>query len=329
MEAPSLVSTSPGAGSFALDVQSLDAMRRAARQSPEDGLRQVAKQFEALFVGMMLKSMREATPDSTLFDSTSGKLYQSMLDQQLAQSLSGRGLKLADALFAQLRRNLPVADNATGGATPAAATALPAPPASPAPRTAAGAAPAAASTVPIRPARADGSPLEALRVPPAAQGGAARAASAVADRIGDFVARIGNAAKTASEASGVPAALIAAQAALESGWGQREIRGDDGARSFNLFGIKADRSWKGAVAETTTSEYVNGAWQHVKARFRAYASYEEAFADYARFLAGNPRYAGVVGARDATEAAHRLHAAGYATDPDYAGKLVRIMQKLF
>lgn len=329
MAASPLLASGPGSDqSFALDVQGLDAMRRAARQSPEDGLRQVAKQFEALFVGMMLKSMREATPQSGLFDSTGGKLYQSMLDQQLSQSLSGRGLKLADALFAQLRRNLPVADGATGAATPAApgapSTSTPA-----AARSPTSLAPAAASTVAIRPARADAAPLQALAVPSDAHGGAGGIVSAVADHVGDFVARIGSAAKAASEASGVPAALIAAQAALESGWGRREIRGDDGARSFNLFGIKADRGWKGAVAETTTSEFVNGAWQHVKARFRAYASYEEAFADYAKFLTGNPRYAGVVGARDAAEAAHRLHAAGYATDPGYADKLVRIMQQLF
>jgi flagellar protein FlgJ len=119
-----------------------------------------------------------------------------------------------------------------------------------------------------------------------------------------------------------------AQAALESGWGKREIRLEDGGASFNVFGIKADKSWKGPVAEITTTEYVNGAPQKTRAAFRAYGSYDEAFADYAKFLAGNPRYAGVVATRDPAEAAHGLQRAGYATDPEYGGKLVRIMRRM-
>ena len=126
---------------------------------------------------------------------------------------------------------------------------------------------------------------------------------------------------------GVPAPLILAQAALESGWGKREIRADDGTQSFNLFGIKADRSWKGATVETTTTEYVDGEPQKVRAKFRAYASYEEAFTDYARFITRNPRYANVLATDDPNEAAHGLQRAGYATDPRYGEKLVRIMQK--
>ena len=83
------------------------------------------------------------------------------------------------------------------------------------------------------------------------------------------------AAQRASQASGVPAQLIMAQAALESGWGKREIRAEDGSNSYNLFGIKADKSWKGPVVETTTTEYVNGVAQKTQARFSAYGSYEE------------------------------------------------------
>jgi flagellar protein FlgJ len=98
-------------------------------------------------------------------------------------------------------------------------------------------------------------------------------------------------------------------------------------QSFNVFGIKADRSWKGPVAETATTEYVNGAPQKTRAAFRAYGSYDEAFADYAKFISSNPRYSGVVATRDPAEAAHGLQRAGYATDPEYGGKLVRIMQK--
>ena len=135
-------------------------------------------------------------------------------------------------------------------------------------------------------------------------------------------------AQAASQASGVPTQLILAQAALESGWGRREIRGDNGSQSHNLFGIKAGKNWKGQVVEATTTEYVDGVAQRTKATFRAYGSYAEAFTDYARFLTGNPRYAQVLATRDPTEAAHGLQRAGYATDPEYGGKLVRIMQQI-
>jgi flagellar protein FlgJ len=135
------------------------------------------------------------------------------------------------------------------------------------------------------------------------------------------------AAEAASRASGVPARLILAQAALESGWGKREIRAADGSPSFNLFGIKADRRWQGRTVESATTEYVNGTAQPARASFRAYGSYEEAFTDYAKFLAGQPRYAQVLAAGDATQAAQALQRAGYATDPAYAAKLVRVMNR--
>ncbi len=151
---------------------------------------------------------------------------------------------------------------------------------------------------------------------------------AVGEHVRAFVDRVGAAARAASAASGVPAVLIVAQAALESGWGRREIRQADGSPSFNLFGIKADRGWRGPVAEAPTTEYVDGRPQRVRARFRAYGSYEESFADYARFLAGNPRYAGVLSAATPAEAARGLHRAGYATDPGYAAKLLRIIERL-
>jgi len=92
---------------FALDVQGVDALRRTVRASPEEGLQQVSRQFEAMFMNMVLKSMREATPSSGMLDSQSQKVYQSMFDQQLAQNLSGRGVGLAEAMLEQLRRTLP------------------------------------------------------------------------------------------------------------------------------------------------------------------------------------------------------------------------------
>ncbi|SEA41367.1 flagellar assembly peptidoglycan hydrolase FlgJ [Variovorax sp. YR216] len=302
---------------FALDVQGVDALKRTTRTSPEEGLRQVSRQFEAMFMNMVLKSMREATPQSGLFDSQSEKIYTSMLDQQLSQNLSGRGVGLAEAMLVQLQRQV-----ASGGAN----MDVEAVPMSLLPR----------GGMPLKPD--SGIPLGSAPAPSTRvdlsvyqvnndRGGSSAATASLQGHVDAFVDRMGASAQAASEASGVPAPLILAQAALESGWGKREIRADDGTQSFNLFGIKADKSWQGRVVETTTTEYVDGEPQRVRAKFRAYDSYEEAFTDYARFMTRNPRYAGVVTAGDPTEAAHGLQRAGYATDPQYGQKLVRIMQK--
>jgi flagellar protein FlgJ len=133
-------------------------------------------------------------------------------------------------------------------------------------------------------------------------------------------------ANAAAAQTGVPAKFILAQAALESGWGAREVRAPGGAPSYNLFGVKAGPRWRGAAVEASTVEYAGGVASRRAERFRAYASYAEAFADYARLLKGNPRYAGVLAAaRDAQAFAAGLQQAGYATDPRYADKLARVI----
>ncbi|MDR6522745.1 flagellar protein FlgJ [Variovorax paradoxus] len=309
---------------FALDVQGVDALRRTVRSSPEEGLQQVSRQFEAMFMNMVLKSMREATPSSGLFDSQDQKVYLSMFDQQLTQNLSGRGVGLAEAMLAQLRRSMPSgppdaqADAEIGVKPMQLDPPLPGFPLGARAGIPIGSAPVAST------ARTADLGIYQFNGDRRAQGANA---GSLQGQVDEFVGRMGASAQAASSASGVPAPLILAQAALESGWGKREIRADDGTQSFNLFGIKADRSWKGATVETTTTEYVDGEPQKVRAKFRAYASYEEAFTDYARFITRNPRYANVLATDDPNEAAHGLQRAGYATDPRYGEKLVRIMQK--
>ncbi|WP_077003184.1 flagellar assembly peptidoglycan hydrolase FlgJ [Variovorax sp. KK3] len=309
---------------FALDVQGVDDLRRTARSSPEEGLRQVSRQFEAMFMNMVLKSMRQAVPESGLVNSQNEKLYVSMFDQQLTQNLSGRGLGLAEAMLAQLRRSQPSATPDGEQAPETMSLALPG-----------GIALKPDAGIPLgsspTPSSQPSAPAVRRNVDLSLyQSNAERAPATVASLQGQvdaFVGRMGASAQAASDASGVPAPLILAQAALESGWGKREIRGDDGTQSHNLFGIKADRSWKGPTVETTTTEYVDGEPQKVRAKFRAYGSYEEAFTDYAKFITRNPRYANVLATDDPAEAAHGLQKAGYATDPQYGHKLVRIMQK--
>lgn len=304
---------------FALDVQGVDALRRTVRNSPEEGLKQVSRQFEAMFMNMVLKSMREATPSSGLLDGGQNeKIYTSMLDQQLSQNLSGRGVGLAEAMLAQLQRS--VASGSTNMDADVAPMSL-------APRGAMPLKPDAGVPVGSSPSPAARADLSAYQVNNDRSASSSAATASLQSHIDGFVNRMGASAQAASNASGVPAPLILAQAALESGWGKREIRADDGTQSFNLFGIKADRSWKGPVVETTTTEYVDGEPQRVRAKFRAYGSYDEAFTDYARFMTRNPRYANVLATDDPAEAAHGLQRAGYATDPQYGQKLVRIMQK--
>ncbi|MDI1245423.1 MAG: flagellar assembly peptidoglycan hydrolase FlgJ [Rhodoferax sp.] len=295
---------------LSFDVQGVDALRRTVRSSPQEGMKQAAKQFEALFMQMVLKSMRDATPTEGLFGNEQEKMFTSMLDQQLTQNLSGRGLGLADAMYAQLSRYLP---SDTPQATPASVlpallTPLP-----------------LAATQPERPSTA--SPDLSLYEETAGQATLSRSVYSQA-HVEQFVSRLLPAAQRASQESGVPAQLIMAQAALESGWGRREIRADDGRVSYNLFGIKAGKDWKGRVAETTTTEFVNGVSQKTRASFRAYESYEEAFSDYAKLIANNPRYANVRAAKTADEAAIGLQQSGYATDPQYSGKLIRIMKQI-
>ena len=296
---------------LSLDVQGVDALRRTVRTSPQEGMKQASRQFEVMFLQMMLKSMRDATPSDGMFSSSQEKTYTSMLDQQLSQNLSGRGLGLAEAMFTQLSRTMGADAPATGGSGQ-----LP------------GANPLGMPLVPaaVTPALTRAPDLSFYEKA-TAQATLSRSVLPQA-HVEQFVSRMLPAAQRASQASGVPAQLIMAQAALESGWGKREIRAEDGKTSFNVFGIKADKNWKGPVVETTTTEYVNGAAQKTQARFRAYGSYEESFADYARFLTSNPRYANVLATPDAAAAAHGLQRAGYATDPNYGGKLVRIMEQM-
>lgn len=117
------------------------------------------------------------------------------------------------------------------------------------------------------------------------------------------------------------------QAGHETGWGRSEIKMKGGQPSYNLFGIKAGADWKGKVAEVTTTEYVNGVAEKRVAKFRAYASYDESFRDYARLITESPRYAKVTQQTGSALAfASSLQKAGYATDPNYAAKLSRAIE---
>ena len=122
-----------------------------------------------------------------------------------------------------------------------------------------------------------------------------------------------------------PKALLA-QAALETGWGKAVIRKPDGSSSFNLFNIKADHRWQGGQVGKLTLEYRDGVAVKEQASFRAYDSYAHSFEDYTDFLQRQPRYREALEAGiDSSAFVERLQKAGYATDPEYAGKIKRIV----
>jgi len=167
---------------------------------------------------------------------------------------------------------------------------------------------------------------QAAPAPVAAAGAAGAPASGKLSASERFIRQHTEAAKAAEAATGIPAAHILGQAALESGWGKREIRATDGTNSHNLFGIKAGPNWKGKVAEVTTTEYIGGVARKVTARFRAYDSYEDSFKDHAALLTRSQRYTQTVAqAGTAQGFAQGLQKAGYATDPAYADKLTRVI----
>lgn len=280
---------SPQNASLSLDSRGLDALKRTAKSEPDRALAGAAKQFEALFMQMLLKSMRDAMPQSDLVDSSESRTYTAMLDQELATRMGSKGMGIADMIVKQLERSQ--------GAAPSKKVDAPA--------------------VSIQVPQSTREMLERL----SSANSVARGGSADAQA---FVQRLLPEAQAAERATGVPARFILGQAALESGWGKREIRNADGSNSFNLFGIKAGASWRGASTDTLTTEYANGVARKQVEKFRAYGSYREAFEDYARLLTQNPRYAEVLRqGGDAAGFAASMQRAGYATDPAYAEKLTR------
>jgi flagellar protein FlgJ len=290
---------------FALDVQSVNALKLEAKQSSPEALKAAARQFEAVFMNMLMKSMREATPQDGMFDSEQTRMYTSMLDQQLTQNLASRGVGLADVMVRQLSSAL----SAQSPSDPTAPTteAFPLNPA------AAGVAPTASGAA--RTGDVPQGDSDPLRVE-------TRVESYAPPHVQSFVNRLLPEAEAASASSGIPARYMLGQAALETGWGRTEIRGADGQNSHNLFGIKAGAGWKGRTVDIVTTEYVNGVPQKQVDRFRAYDSYADAFRDYANLLKTNARYQNVIGAGDAAGFAQGLQRAGYATDPAYANKLM-------
>ena len=298
---------------LAIDSKNLANIKSAAKQNSPEALKAAAKQFEGLFINMMLKSMRDAVPKSGMNDSPAQKTYTSMLDQQLSQNLSQRGIGIADMVIKQLkaRENTIAPDASNLSKTPQAQV--------------------SAISQEQSPIKQMAKYQEQLAQRAAEQqvNSEQSFGKKLFHGIRDFVSGVADGAQLASQITGIPASYITAQAALESGWGKRQITNQDGSTSHNLFGIKAGGSWQGKVAKVWTTEFINGSYQKVLADFRSYDSYADSFKDYAALLVNSPRYRGVIAnGKNPAGFAEGLQSAGYATDPNYASKLKNIIQNL-
>jgi flagellar protein FlgJ len=312
-----LGSTQDLSGKFALDANGLSDLKQSAKAGSPEALKGAATQFEAMFINMMMKSMRDATPQDGLMDSQETKTYTTMLDQQMSQKLAKKGIGLADVLVRQLgaqQTGKQAAQQLQQDALGIGADGQPASNAG-----------AARLNKDLDTMSTDGVLGKAAT---GALSGSARGTHAGKPaHVRAFQEKLAGAAERAEQSTGVPAKFMLGQAALETGWGKRVIRNADGSSSNNLFGIKAGPGWKGKVATAVTTEYVNGKPHARVERFRAYASHAEAFKDYANMLSSNPRYQKVLAhGGDATSFARGLQHAGYATDPQYAVKLASIIK---
>jgi flagellar protein FlgJ len=289
-----------GAPALYTDFTGLQKLKLQAREGQASARAEVARQFESLFVAQMLKSMRAASGGKGLMDSDRSLFYRDMHDQQLATQLAkSGGIGMAEVIERQLggkpesqdQSGKQVADYRAApvwrNVPPLVAEAMAA-------------------------ARGD-------RVVPSGS-------TDLGDTPQEFLRTLWPYAEQAARELGVAPEALLAQAALETGWGRHIMPGPDGQPSYNLFGIKADRSWDGQLVHTSTLEYQDGVAVKTRAAFRAYGSFTESFRDYVAFLKENPRYQRVLAAAGDPESfVEELQRAGYATDPGYAAKLKNIM----
>lgn len=321
------------------DFNGLAKLKGQARKESPEALKEVAKQFESIFLNNVLKSMREAKLADGAMDNDQSKFYNDMYDQQLAVHLSGSpGVGLADLIVKQLSPDKPKHEkqdiedylNRSGGVSRSGseqAHAVNRQVSGKADNSAVGSTDEQAKVTPYT---QDRSPLDQMTEFPfnTQSAGTLKDGHALPIHSAEeFVRRLHPLAVQAARELGVEPKVILAQAALESGWGRSVIKNSNGSNSFNLFNIKADKSWQGKQAQVATLEFDQGIAKKVNAGFRSYDSFEDSFRDYVDFIKSNPRYGDALKkAGNAEQYMHELQRAGYATDPKYANKVMSIYQ---
>lgn len=315
------------------DLNGLQGIRTLGKQDKAAALLEVSKQFESLFVNMMMKSMRDANAvfeEDSLLSSPETDFYKQMYDDQMALELTkGQGLGLAAVIYRQLQQNYgkqkdqPEIDQSQLHGRAPSVKAFP--------ERLERAIKAVEHERHIQPLTAPQAPSPQAKTAPANAEEATAPARGTGSKgqqfasASEFVAALYPHAEKIGAQLGVDPKAIVAQAALETGWGRYVISDDQGRSSFNFFGIKADARWDGASVAVPTQEFHDGAMRKENARFRSYPSLEAGLHDYAVFLQQNPRYEAALQQNLSGEHyGQALQQAGYATDPEYGSKLGRI-----
>ena len=283
------------------DLNSVQNIRQA--ETPE-ALRQVSQQFESLFVQMMLKNMRAANAvfsEDNPFDSRETQFYRDMHDQQLALTLAhGRGIGIADALYKQLSQQYLAEPDTSEKSATATFRKL-----------------------------ADGIAPQLSSVSIDVQKPSSDEAQGPVAKVSAFIHKMRAHAVDAAQQLGVDAAVLIAQAALETGWGEHVLKDKSGRSSNNLFNIKAHSEWAGKHVQSETMEFLGGKFAKVVSNFRAYDSVADSFSDYVRFIGGSERYDNAAAdSGSALAYIKKIHEAGYATDPDYVQKVMSVYQRV-
>lgn len=317
------------------DLNSLDTIRRQGKLDEDGAIKRAAKEFEAFFLNMMLKSMRQASQvigeDSPLF-SQQEKMFTSMLDEQLSVNLSQGGhLKIADLMYAQLtgqqgRKNdsLPLSQhlsNARSRQTTSVEN-------KPEERVQINEMQELIQHIELQTGSAleIKTPVETVSLKPEQTKTESKPfKAALFEKAQDFIEQLMPLAKKAASKLNLDPRILVAQAALETGWGKFIMHDQEGNPGFNLFGIKANNNWQGKAIHIDTLEVENQQFKKVNAAFRQYQSFEQSFEDFINFIQSNPRYHKAVEvAEDTHQFVNQLQNSGYATDPKYAQKILRI-----
>lgn len=321
---------------FYADFGALANLKTRAKTDPDGALKEVAQEFESIFINMMLKNMRAAneTIGSDLFSNNESKQYQEMLDSQMAQSMAkSGGMGIADALIRQFESRNSIsaasANETNNNSSQSETDFLNRVATQDLARIQALARQASAEVISKIQSEDEAAQItgvagvQATATTP--ENNSMSAQDAAFNSPDEFIASLWPLAKSAAEKLGVDPKAILAQAALETGWGKYPIARQDGTASFNMFGIKADSRWSGDRAVVSTLEYQDGIAKQQKAPFRAYQSFSDSFDDYADFLLSSERYKdAILAGDDVATFADKLQQGGYATDPEYSQKIQRI-----
>jgi len=317
---------------FYLNLHQPSEMKLGARQNSAEASKGVAQQFESLFIQQMLATMRSAAVVDESSHSSYMDFYQEMQDKQLALTMAKQGgLGISKFIMQQLPGGQ--VDSGKGGellppeiTSSTGFASLPPVPAMKSKHVEAvqlstlnyqAENPSVVVNQYVHDDIADFVPQPEIKPPEQSNWNTAQA----------FIRDILPQAKSAANTLGVSPGLLVAQSALETGWGKHVMARPDGSSAFNLFGIKAGPSWRGDTVTKPTLEFRNGVMQTEIAHFRAYPSAGDSLKDYVEFIQSNSRYRDALAhGGDDIQYVKSLQKAGYATDPNYADKIVSIMQ---